>query len=82
MSRVAKSSITIPTSVEVIIDGNLMSVKGKLGQLNMSIHPCVAIVNTNSKLSFNIITIEKKEQKKLGLRLVQPELILRILFKV
>ncbi len=64
MSRVAKSSITIPTSVEVIIIGNLMSVKGRLGQLNMSIHPCVVIMNTNSKLSFDIISIEKKEQRK------------------
>ena len=38
MSRVARSPITIPTGVEVAITGNLMSAKGKLGQLNMNVH--------------------------------------------
>ncbi|ABL01972.1 50S ribosomal protein L6 [Candidatus Ruthturnera calyptogenae] len=64
MSRVAKSPITIPTGVEVTITSNLMSVKGRFGQLNMSIHPCIVITNTNNKLSFDITITEKKEQKK------------------
>ncbi|BBB23135.1 large subunit ribosomal protein L6 [Abyssogena phaseoliformis symbiont OG214] len=64
MSRVAKSPITIPTGVEVTITGNLMSAKGKLGQLNMNIHSCVVVINTNNELSFDITITEKKEQKK------------------
>lgn len=64
MSRVARSSITIPTGVEVTITGNLMSTKGKLGQLNMNVHPCVVVTNTDNELSFDIAITEKKEQKK------------------
>ncbi|QKQ24287.1 50S ribosomal protein L6 [Candidatus Ruthia endofausta] len=64
MSRVAKSPITIPTGVEVTITGNLMSAKGKLGQLSMNIHSCVVVTNTDNELSFDITISEKKEQKK------------------
>ena len=34
MSRVANAPITIPSGVEVSLDGNLIQVKGKLGQLS------------------------------------------------
>lgn len=34
MSRVANAPITIPSGVEVHLDGNLIQVKGKLGQLS------------------------------------------------
>ncbi len=64
MSRVAKSPITIPTGVEVTITDHLMYAKGKLGKLNMNVHPCVVITNTDDKLSFDITIAEKKEQKK------------------
>lgn len=64
MSRVARLPITIPTGVEVIITGHLISAKGKLGQLNMNVHPCVVVTNTNNELSFDIVMTEKKEQKK------------------
>lgn len=64
MSRVARLPITIPTGVEVTITGHLISAKGKLGQLNMNVHPCVVVTNTNNELSFDIVMTEKKEQKK------------------
>jgi len=37
MSRVANAPITIPAGVEVSLDGNLMKVKGKLGQLTFGL---------------------------------------------
>ena len=63
MSRVAKAPITIPAGVEVSINGASMSVKGKLGQMQMDLHPFVAVNNTDNVLTFDIATDDKKEQK-------------------
>lgn len=41
MSRVANAPITIPAGVEVSLDGNLMQVKGKLGQLSFGLREAV-----------------------------------------
>ena len=41
MSRIAKSPITIPAGVEVTQSGNVFSVKGKLGEINMTVHSSV-----------------------------------------
>jgi large subunit ribosomal protein L6 len=64
MSRIAKAPIEIPAGVEVSIDGISMSVKGKLGQLQMDIHPSVAIANAENVLTFDIAKVEKKDEKK------------------
>jgi large subunit ribosomal protein L6 len=64
MSRIAKSPIEIPAGVEVSINDTTMSVKGKLGQLQMEIHPSVAIDNTENVLTFDIAKADKKDEKK------------------
>lgn len=64
MSRVAKTPIKIPTSVEVSINDSTMTVKGKLGQMQMEIHPSVAVVNAENVLTFDISKVNKKEEKK------------------
>ena len=38
MSRVANAPITVPSGVDIIQDGNLLTVKGKLGQLSFGLH--------------------------------------------
>jgi large subunit ribosomal protein L6 len=43
MSRVANAPITIPSDVQVTIDGNLILVKGKLGQLNFGLADCLEL---------------------------------------
>ncbi|WP_347987422.1 50S ribosomal protein L6 [Methylomonas sp. AM2-LC] len=43
MSRVANAPITIPSDVQISIDGNLMLVKGKLGQLNFGLAECLEL---------------------------------------
>ena len=64
MSRIAKAPIEIPAGVEVSINDTTMSVKGKLGQLQMDIHPSVAIANAENVLTFDIAKAEKKDEKK------------------
>jgi len=38
MSRIAKSPITIPDGVEVSQSGEVLTVKGKLGEMTMNVH--------------------------------------------
>ena len=37
MSRIGKNPISIPAGVELSIDGNVVTVKGKLGELSQEI---------------------------------------------
>jgi large subunit ribosomal protein L6 len=63
MSRIAKSPVTVPQGVEVnLVDGSI-SVKGKMGELSMNIHPLVKTENTEDGITFNINTSDVKEEK-------------------
>ena len=64
MSRVAKSPITIASGVEVSQDGASLTVKGKLGEMSMNVHPSVVIRQTDNVLTFTIVQVSKKEEKK------------------
>jgi len=63
MSRVAKSPITIPSGVEVSQNSDVLTVKGKLGEMSMSVHPSVVITNTDNVLTFATAEVLKKEEK-------------------
>jgi len=52
MSRIAKSPITVPDGVEVSQSGEVLTVKGKLGEMNMNIHSSVIIKNNDNVLTF------------------------------
>lgn len=52
MSRVAKAPIVIPADVEVRIDGQVISVKGKNGELNRYINDAVRITQAENALTF------------------------------
>ncbi len=54
MSRIAKNPITIPSGVEVTINGKDVTVKGKKGQLKHSVHQMVSIKQEDGKLSFDV----------------------------
>ncbi len=43
MSRVANAPITVPSGVDVKVDGNLTIVKGKLGELSFGLHDAVSL---------------------------------------
>ncbi len=64
MSRVAKTPIEIPSGVEVSVNDSTMIVKGKLGQMQMEIHPLVTVVDVDNVLTFDIVEVDKREEKK------------------
>lgn len=43
MSRIANNPVTIPSGVDVKIDGNHVTVKGSKGVLNHRIHPSISV---------------------------------------
>lgn len=52
MSRVAKAPVNIPAGVEVKLDGQLLTVKGKNGELVRTIHNSVEVKQENNALTF------------------------------
>ena len=52
MSRIAKSPVVVPAGVEVKIDGQSISVKGKNGQLSLDVHASVTVSQEDSELKF------------------------------
>ncbi len=63
MSRVAKTPITIPTGVEVLLTDCVVSVTGKLGRMQMDLHPLVTMENVDNVLSFSITEVSKKLER-------------------
>lgn len=53
MSRVAKSPVEIPGGVSVTLNGQLLSVKGSVGKLDLNIHDDVAVVQNGNQLTFS-----------------------------
>lgn len=52
MSRVAKAPVNIPAGVEVKLDGQLLTVKGKNGELSRIIHNAVEVNHDANALTF------------------------------
>ncbi|MDP8079430.1 50S ribosomal protein L6 [Phocoenobacter skyensis] len=52
MSRVAKAPVNIPAGVEVKLDGQLLTVKGKNGELSRTIHNAVEVNQDAGVLTF------------------------------
>ena len=53
MSRVAKAPVNIPAGVEVKLDGQLLTVKGKNGELSRTIHNSVEVKQDNGQFTFS-----------------------------
>jgi|SRR5690606_21536310 large subunit ribosomal protein L6 len=52
MSRVAKNPVKLPAGVEVKLNGQLLSVKGAKGALEMKLHPSVEVIQGEGELRF------------------------------
>ncbi|CUX97087.1 50S ribosomal protein L6 [Candidatus Hoaglandella endobia] len=52
MSRVAKVPIAISVGIDVKINGQIISIKGKKGELTRTIHEAVDVQHINNKLIF------------------------------
>lgn len=60
MSRIGKAPITIPAGVDVQVNGNVVTVKGKLGELTQTIaEPAIS-----AKLNDGVIDIERANEEK------------------
>jgi len=66
MSRIGKSPIAIPEGVSVEISGNVVTVKGKLGELSQNINE-IAIKNEDGKLTLERPSETKDHRAKHGL---------------
>ena len=55
MSRIAKEAVAIPQGVEVLIDGQAVTVKSKKGQMVFNVHPTVkvAVLNDQQEVVFS-----------------------------
>ncbi|RRZ86408.1 50S ribosomal protein L6 [Erwinia sp. 198] len=52
MSRVAKAPVVIPAGVEVKLDGQVISIKGKNGELTRTINDAVEVKHADNTLTF------------------------------
>ncbi|MDT9587640.1 MAG: 50S ribosomal protein L6 [Candidatus Arsenophonus melophagi] len=53
MSRVARAAVVIPSDVEIKLDGQVITIKGKNGELTRTIHKAVKVKFTDTKLTFS-----------------------------
>jgi large subunit ribosomal protein L6 len=51
MSRIGKHAVALPQGVEAKIDGNTVSIKGKLGQLSRTLDSEISVTLTDGKIS-------------------------------
>lgn len=66
MSRVASNPVTLPTGVEVKLDGQVISVKGVKGKLELDVHRTVEIVEENGAYTFAPRSSEKLARAMAG----------------
>ena len=52
MSRIGKSPVTIPSGVEVKVDGTLVTVKGSKGELTQEVDSCVTLSIDGAIITF------------------------------
>ena len=67
MSRIGNNPINIPEGVTVTFDGNIMNVKGKLGELVQEINPAISVNIDNTIISFSRSNDEKENRSMHGL---------------
>ena len=68
MSRIGRMLITVPSGVEVTINGSQVSVKGPKGQLSLVLHEAVAIAkNDDGSLTVTRVNDERLSKSVHGL---------------
>ncbi len=68
MSRIGKLPITIPQGVEVkVSDDNVVTVKGKLGELHQKLDPAITVEIKDGTIQLNRATESKDHKSKHGL---------------
>lgn len=68
MSRIGKLPITVPAGVQITIsDKNLVTVKGKLGELNQQVDPDITVKVENGQMLVERPTDQKRHRSMHGL---------------
>ncbi len=67
MSRIGKKPITIPSGVDVKIDGSKITVKGPKGELTRDLRPEILFEIKDNKIVFTLIRNDKKSRAFWGL---------------
>lgn len=69
MSRIGKSPIAIPSGVEIKVDdkSNVITVKGKQGELKQQVHPDITLKVEDSELVLERPTEQKRHKSMHGL---------------
>ena len=67
MSRIGKNDVTIPEGVNFSINGKVLSVKGKLGELSEVITDAVEVIYKDNKVSVKPMNKEKNSLSHWGL---------------
>ena len=66
MSRVAKSPIAVASGLDVKIDGQQVTVKGKKGSLSLNVHPLVEVSQADGQLAVKPRTENKQSWMHAG----------------
>lgn len=61
MSRIAKKPITYPAGVEVSVDGDVVTVKGPLGELKQKLHPRVSVTVDKDNSAFSVFVKDETD---------------------
>lgn len=67
MSRIGKSPVTIPSGVEVKVNGTTVTVKGSKGELTQEIDSCITIQIEGSQITFSRASDAPDHRAKHGL---------------
>jgi large subunit ribosomal protein L6 len=67
MSRIGNNPITIPEGVTVTLNGEVITVKGKLGELTQEIDASISVTIADNTVSFTRGSDEKEHRAKHGL---------------
>ena len=59
MSRIGQAPIAVPTGVDVSINGNVVTVKGKLGELTQELSSGITV-----SIDDNIVTVQRPLETK------------------
>ena len=64
MSRIGKMPIPVPAGVEVKIDGQTVTVKGKLGELSHTFQPCIIIEQRGEGTDLEVVLTTTDESRE------------------
>ena len=67
MSRIGKSPVSIPSGVEVKVDGTTVTVKGPIGELTQEMDSCVTMDIADGTISFSRESDAPNHRAKHGL---------------